>query len=287
MILLQLPNGLKRKALEIADKLGDVLIDCESCFGACDLAIQRAKLLKCEKIVHYGHSKLIESEIPVEYIENREEYDPLPTLKRDFNKIKGEKIGLITTLQFLDCLKKVKEFLEEKGKKVKIGKGNLYEGQILGCDISSAEAIENEVDSFLFIGSGKFHPIGLALKTKKPIFVLDVEKNEISEIKDLKDLFLRQKYAAIALAKNAKKIGILISVKPGQLNLDLAKKIKKRIEEKGRKAYILVFDDIEPEKLEHFDLDCYINTACPRIAIDNRIRFKKPILNPDEIESFI
>jgi len=33
MKLLQVPDGLKTKALEIADEIEDVLIDCESCYG--------------------------------------------------------------------------------------------------------------------------------------------------------------------------------------------------------------------------------------------------------------
>jgi 2-(3-amino-3-carboxypropyl)histidine synthase len=282
--LLQIPDGLKRKALKIADELEDVLIDCETCFGACDLSIQEAKALGCDKIIHYGHSKILETDIPVEYKEIRQDYDPTPLLEKEINKIKEEKIGLISTLQFLDSLEKAKKFLEEKGKKVKIGKGRYYSGQILGCDISSAKEIENEIDAFLYIGSGKFHPLGVALQTERPVYVLDIEKNEIINLKDLKEKFLKQKYAAVALAKDANKFGILVSVKPGQLNLELAKQIKKKLEDKGKKAYILVFNEIKPEKLEGLDLDCYISTACPRIAIENRTEFKKPILNPDEIE---
>jgi 2-(3-amino-3-carboxypropyl)histidine synthase len=282
MKILQIPDGLKRKALEIADEIGDVLIDCESCYGACDLAIHEAKILGCEKIIHFGHSKLIDRDLPVEYKEIREDYNPIPVLEKSFDKIKGNKIGLASSLQFLDCLELAKEFLEKKGKTVKIGKGKLYSGQILGCDVSSAKSIENEIDSFLFIGSGKFHPLGLALQTEKPVFVLDVEKNDIYELD--KQEFLKQKYAAIALAKDANKFGILVSVKPGQLNLELAKRIKKDLEDKGKKAYILIFNEIKPEKLEGLELDCYINTACPRIAVENRTEFKKPILNTDEIE---
>ena len=63
----------------------------------------------------------------------------------------------------------------------------------------------------------------------------------------------------------------------------MAEKIKKELESAGKKAYILVFNEIKPEKLEGVELDCYINTACPRIAIENRTEFKKPILNPDEL----
>jgi 2-(3-amino-3-carboxypropyl)histidine synthase len=284
MKILQVPDGMKRKALKIADDLGDVLIDCESCFGACDLAIQEANVLGCDKIVHYGHSKVIDTDIPVEYVELREDYDPVPVLKK--HTIKEKKIGLVSTLQFLDSLEKARKYLEEKGKTVKIGKGRFNHGQILGCDVSAAKAIEKDVESFLCIGSGHFHPLGLAMQTEKPVFFLDVEKSEVSIVDKKK--FLKQKYAAIALAKDAKTFGILVSVKPGQLNLKLAKEIKKKLEEKGKKAYILVFNEIKPEKLIGLDLDCYVNTACPRIAIDNRTDFKKPVLNPDEIkESFI
>jgi 2-(3-amino-3-carboxypropyl)histidine synthase len=280
MKILQVPDGMKRKALKIADDLGDVLIDCESCFGACDLAIQEAKVLGCDKIVHYGHSKVIDTDIPVEYVELRQSYDPLPVLKR--HSIKENKIGLVSTLQFLDSLEKARKYLEEKGKIVKIGKGKFNAGQILGCDVSAAKSIEKDVDAFLYIGSGNFHPLGLAMQTEKPVYFLDIEKGDITVVDKKK--FLKQKYAAIAIAKDARTFGILVSVKPGQLNLELAKEIKKKLEAKGKKVYILVFNEIKPEKLIGLELDCYVNTACPRIAIDNRADFKKPILNPDEID---
>lgn len=283
MKILQIPDGMKRKALKIADELGGMLIDCESCFGACDLAVQEAKVLGCDKIVHYGHSKVIETAIPVEYVELREDYDPIPVLKN--NSIKEKKIGLVSTLQFLDSLEKSRKYLEEKGKTVKIGKGKFDAGQILGCDVSAAKSIEKEVEAFLYIGSGNFHPLGLAMQTEKPVYFLDTEKNELTKVN--KEKFLKQRYVAVALAKDANRFGILVSVKPGQMNLELAKKIKKELEEKGKKAYILIFNEIKPEKLIGLELDCYINTACPRIAIDNRTDFKKPVLNPDEMESFI
>ena len=282
MKILQIPDGLKTKALKIADELGDVMIDCESCYGACDLCINEAKALGCEGIVHYGHSKFVDSDIHVEYNEMRQDYDPVPVLEKSLDEIKGEKIGLVSTIQFIDSLEKAKEFLEKRGKTVKIGRGTLNPGQILGCDVSSAKSIQDEVDSFLFIGSGKFHPLGVAMGTGKPVFVLDIEKSNIYEIDNIK--FEKQKYVAIALAKDARKIGILVSVKPGQMKLDLAEKIKKDLEDKGKKAYILVFNEIKPEKLLGLDLDCYINTACPRITIENRTEFKKPILNPNEME---
>ena len=283
MKLLQIPEGLRTKALDIADEIDDVLIYGETCYGSCDLPIHVAKALNCDKIIHYGHSKFMDSEIPVEYKEIREDYDPVPVLENEIGKIKQDKIGLVSALQFLDSLKKAKQFLESKDKKVIIGKGTFNDGQILGCDVSAGKSIEKEVDSFLYIGSGKFHPLGLALETKKPVWVLDVEKQEIKDLEELKEKFMKQRYATIALAKDAKKFGILVSIKAGQMKIELAKKIKEDIVKKGKKAYILVFDEVKPEKLLGYDLDCYINTACPRIVIEDRTRFEKPIINPYEI----
>jgi 2-(3-amino-3-carboxypropyl)histidine synthase len=279
--LLQVPDGMKRKALKIADEIGDVLIDCESCYGACDIAVSEAKALGCDGIVHIGHSKFLQTELPVEYRETRESIDITPLLKKII--LKEDKIGLVTSAQFLDSLKTVKEHLEKKGKLVKIGKGKFNPGQLLGCDMSSAKEIEKDVDAFLYIGSGHFHPLGLALQTEKPVYSLNVERKELENMKNLKDKFMKQRYAAQALVQEAKTFGILVSIKPGQMKLDLAKDIRKKLEFKGKKAYILVFNEIKPEKLEGLELDAYINTACPRITIENRTGFKKPVLNPDEM----
>ncbi|MFQ6020676.1 MAG: diphthamide biosynthesis enzyme Dph2 [Candidatus Aenigmatarchaeota archaeon] len=273
MKLLQVPDGLRKRVLKIADEIEDVYIDLDSCYGACDIDVDKAKKLNCEKIIHYGHSKLIDTDIPVEYRELRKKIYITPILKRDIEKIRGNNIGLVTSIQFIDCLDEIKEFLESKNKKVING------GQVLGCKIPKLD-----VDCYLYIGSGRFHAIGIALETDKPVFVLDVEKNKIVDINDLKEKFLKQRYSAVGLAKDAKSFGILVSTKPGQFNLELANKIKKRLKDQGKKAYILVMNEIKPEKLEGLDLDCYVNTACPRIAIDNRTLFKKPILNPDEIK---
>lgn len=283
MKLLQFPEGLVTRALELADQEGDSIIYGETCYGACDLPIHPAKSLGCDKIIHFGHSEFVKSDVPVEYRELKEDFDPIPILEKEFNKIKESKIGLVSTLQFLDSLEKAKEFLESKGKQALIGKGTFNDGQILGCDISAAKSVDDKVDTFLYIGSGKFHPLGLSLETKKKVWILDVEKQKIDDLEQVKEKFMKQKYAAIALCKDAKKFGILVSIKTGQLKIDLAKKIKDDLVKRRKKAYIIVFDEIKPEKLIGYDLDCYINTACPRIVIEDRTTFEKPILNPDEL----
>jgi 2-(3-amino-3-carboxypropyl)histidine synthase len=293
-VFLQVPEGLKTKVLEIAKELAEkgyeVFISCEPCYGACDLRIKEAELLNCKKIIHFAHSKFIDSKIPVEYKEMKEEMKLKEIHKHLLEKIPWNKIGLVTSLQFVNLLEDVKRVLEEKGKTVFIGKGKrgeriLYPGQILGCDYSQAKEIENSVECFLFVGSGKFHPIGLKMITEKPVFFLDLEKNELKEINV--ERFLKQKLVAQELAKDCKKIGIIISTKPGQLKVEIAERLKQKIEAMGKKAWLLVVDEIKPEKFEGLDIDCFVNTACPRVVIEERTFFKKPILNWYEFEEML
>ena len=39
------------------------------------------------------------------------------------------------------------------------------EGQVLGCNTSSAGAVMEDIDCFLFVGTGSFHPLAVALAT--------------------------------------------------------------------------------------------------------------------------
>jgi len=283
------------KVLEIAKALerqgNEVVISAEPCYGACDLKISEARGLGCDKIVHYGHTKFLNADFPVEYVECKEKVNVIPILEKNYEKIKDFKtIGLISSLQFVDAIADAKKNLEEKGHSVFVGKSSngekkLYPGQVLGCDISAALAVEEKVDCFLFIGSGKFHPLGLSLKSRKPIFSLDFEKGKIENMDH--SIFLKQKLAAIEIAKEAKIFGILVSTKPGQQNIGLAEEIKKKIEKTGRTAFVLALDEIKPEKLIGIKVDCWVNTACPRIAIENRTQFKEPVLNPSELEEIL
>jgi len=59
-VCIQLPDGLKPKATEIAKKLreatkADILIWMESCFGACDIPTQ-LKNIDVDIIIQFGHA---------------------------------------------------------------------------------------------------------------------------------------------------------------------------------------------------------------------------------------
>jgi 2-(3-amino-3-carboxypropyl)histidine synthase len=191
-------------------------------------------------------------------------------------KLLPKKVGLITTIQHKHELKKIKEMIEKSGRKAVIG------GQILGCDVSNAKKIEKEVDAFLYIGSGEFHPLGVALETNKEVIKANPLANEISKIKkeDVEAYNKRQKGALLRFL-SSKEIGILVSTKPGQENLKKALELKNKIKDKN--CYIFAADTINEAEFENFPfIECWINTACPRFA-----DHKKGVVNYELVEKTI
>ncbi|UCD04284.1 MAG: diphthamide synthesis protein, partial [Candidatus Woesearchaeota archaeon] len=156
-----------------------------------------------------------------------------------------------------------------------------YAGQVLGCDTSCALEIEKKVDCFLYIGTGEFHPLGVFIKTNKPVFILNPFSKKTRQISGKERVaYERRRSIVISKAKDAYNYGILVSIKPGQNNLKKALEIKKKIEKKGKFAFIFLFDTLDSKEFLNFNwIEAWINTACPRIIDDS---FEKPVINAEE-----
>ncbi|MEM5811569.1 MAG: diphthamide biosynthesis enzyme Dph2 [Candidatus Aenigmatarchaeota archaeon] len=278
-IFIQFAEGFKKDILSIAENLEEngfeVVLCMENTYGACDVRENEAKAMKCDTILHIGHANFgIKTKLKTIYYEYFIDKD---IDYNELNKIEWEKIGLVCNVNFLPILRKIKKYLKKMGKKVFISKTLEYEGQILGCNISSAKSIEKKVDGVLVITSGKFYALSLK-KFEKPILVFDLDKNKIVDISDEIKKFEKIIAWNKSMLKNANTIGILVSWKRGQMFYDPFK-LKKYLEKNGKKCYILAFDEISQEKIEGLKLDLLINCACPRIFPDDFERFKLPIIN--------
>lgn len=290
-ILLQFPEGLKQNALEYAKKLesegNEVFVSASPTYGACDLAIDEAKAIKAEKLVHYGHAEFQHVDFNVEYVFYTVDA-PMEILERSLEQLKPfNTIGIVTTIQHVHQLAKVREYYEGKGKKVIIGKPYGFAkqgGQILGCDIGSAAGIDSQVDAHVYFGGGFFHPLGALLHTSKPFLVVEPFTNTIEFIDRYREIYHKRARGKIAASVGAKKFGIIVSTKNGQHNLNLAKLLKAKIEKNGLEAAILVSNQVDFQSLENMrEFDAFINTACPRIAVDDTTRMKKPMLSANEL----
>jgi 2-(3-amino-3-carboxypropyl)histidine synthase len=283
-IFIQIAEGLKSKAKEIVDffeKEGfETILSIEPTYGACDIKDEEALRFNCQAIIHIGHSSFgVKSKLPIYFIhyifDIKEE--KIEKFKEEIKKIKYKKIGIVTSLQYVKYANEIEKILKENNFEVFKSKTLEYEAQILGCNVSSAKNVENFVEAFLVITEGKFYPVGLLLNTEKPIFVFDLEKEEIYEISSLREKYRKIIAWNYVKFKEAKEIGLLVSWKKGQMFFDPFK-IKKELEKRGKKVYIFVADEIVSEKLIGIDVDCLVNLACPRI-FDDIERYKIPFIN--------
>ena len=287
---LQFPEGLKMQAVTIAREIEEecdvnVIISGDPCFGACDVSDYKMKD-SVDLIVHFGHTPLpIRYEVPTVFIEAFANIDVKKDFKKCLESLKDySRIALVTTTQHLHLLNEMKDFLEDNGKEVVLGSSkSTRKGQVLGCNFSSIKNLDADV--FLFIGSGNFHPLGIYLFTKSPVYALDPYNNELREMTDYADRILRIRFARITKAREAKKWGIIVSSKEGQYRLELAKQIKKLLKDSGMEGFVIMVDNVNPDVLlPYFDLDAFVVTACPRIAIDDSQMYKKPLITPQELE---
>ncbi len=293
-IALQLPDGLKTKAFEIEQEVkkhnssANIFVLGGSNFGGCDLRDQEALNAGADLLLHFGHANFgVKSEIKTLYLEIQSDLDIEKVLEKAASEIKEQKIGLVTTIQHIGSLEKAREILQKNGKEVFTAqpKGKAArEGQLLGCDWSAGSVLKDKVDCYLYLGTGNFHPITIAIDTDKKVYVADPEFGQIRELTDLKKKILKQVAAKIDKAKNAQKFGIIVTTKPGQKREKLAEKLKEQIETTGKSAEIIVFDTVDYSALQNFRVDAYVNTACPRIPIDDIEAFDRPILSPPELE---
>ncbi|HIJ98366.1 TPA: diphthamide biosynthesis enzyme Dph2 [archaeon] len=293
-IAMQLPDGLKTKSSEIENEIrkysngAEIFVLGGSNFGGCDLRDLEAEKSVADLLLHFGHANFgVQSKIKTIYLEIQSDLNIEKAVQKAAKEIKEQKIGLITTIQHIESLEKAKEILEKNGKQVFTAqpKGkSARAAQLLGCDWSAGSALKDKVDCYLYIGTGNFHPLPLAIDTDKKVYVADPELNQVRELTDFKKKILKQIAIKIEKAKSANKFGILVTTKPGQKREKLAEKIKEQIENNGKTAQILVFDTIDYNVLQNLKLDAYVNTACPRIPLDDIEAFDKPILSPPELE---
>lgn len=293
-VLIQLPDGLRPKAFHLVRILrertdAELLLLGDSCYGACDIPFRQANELEADLLIHYGHSRMLpDTDIPVLYIELKVEINVDDFVDKSF-RLLGEwrTVGLATTIQHIHQIGEIAETLRLKGIRTIIGREGertVYAGQVLGCDYSSARFIADEVDGFLFIGGGRFHSLGLAMATGRPVIAFDPYISSVTMLGEEEHKRLAKKrMAAIIAAKKARRIGIIVSLKPGQFELSIARSLRDGLERQGKEANIICLDDIRYEKLGNFsEADAFIDTACPRIAIDGVGDLRRPILTIEE-----
>lgn len=286
---IQLPAGLRHfwpKIAHTVRKSGSTPLFLKTCYGACDLADLQAKQLGCDVLLHYGHADMgLPTLVPTLYVEARVKRITLEAIELFAKRVHGFRIGLFTTVQYVEHLPRIVGKLRELGLKPVIGKPGprtKYRGQVLGCDFSCVKQISKKCEALLYVGTGRFHPLGCAIATRKPVYIANPLTGKLSQIGGLSE-FLQSRKAAISKAASGRRFGVIVSTKRGQARYALALQLVEKLITNRRTAELVVLDEVLPEHLADYSFDALVCTACPRIPIDDSPRYEVPLLTPFEL----
>ncbi len=168
-------------------------------------------------------------------------------------EILPNKILLAYSAQYKGLAERIKE---------KLGKRVTEFKQVLGCSQLKSNY------PILLVSSGEFHAINLALQGNT-VYILEDKIRKLDE-KEIEKIRNRRK-AALSRFLAADKIGILVSLKPGQENLKKARDLKKKLEKKGKRVSMFLGDNINIGELENYNIESWINTACQALSYDSKI----------------
>ena len=189
--------------------------------------------------------------IPVK-IKSRVNKSKLTEISKKFPK----QIAIAYSIQYENIAKDIKKILSKTHKITNFS-------QVLGC---TRLELPKSTKAILLISDGKFHAISLAYETKLPVYLSDHDKLTLISQKDI-EILEKKKKAAYIKFLHADKLGILVTTKPGQQNLKKAIELKDLIENK--KSYLFLSNNINTSEFENFGLNCWINTACPKLDFDD------------------
>jgi len=297
LVGIQLPDGLRTHYRELAAHVekrtsAHAAILVEMCCGAC-MAERQPGFDFIIHVAHDGLKGVARSDSRhqpgdpggVLFIPYRPAVDVEMCLQAAIPLLKPP-VGVVTTATHAHLLPRATKLLKEAGLNplVAAGKRTRRRGIVLGCDFSAARKLSDNVSSYLFIGSGAFHPVGVELATSKPVVGADPFEGKARTFSEEKDRILRRRFAAIEVAREANVFGVMLGLYPGQSRKGLAISILKMLKEEGKVAHLLAARRFEPESVAHLGFDALVCTACSRIALDEQARYPVPVLSLPELE---
>jgi len=187
------------------------------------------------------------------YIESKLKNQQFSLPEEEIKKL-PKTIFLAYSIQYKGVAEQIKKLLLASN--IKITK---YQ-QVLGCSKIKTN------DPVLLIGGGRFHSINLFLQAPSVYLSNGSVIEEISK-NDIENIRTKLKTSVLKFL-NANNIGILVSTKPGQENLDQAIKLKQKLEKKGKQAYIFLTNNIDIKEFENYNIESWVNTACSGLSMD-------------------
>lgn len=293
-VLVQIPEGLKPYAPEIAERIKalspdtEVVIDLNPVYGSC--MIMPNYLRDYEVILHLGHDPypLWTSPKKVVYAGLRSRSVASEDTVRELSKTAmskyGSRMAIYTTHQHFHDVGRVASLLMKEGVTVV---NELRNSVITGCWFSDLDRVVGEgVDALVAYAGGRFHALGIGLRVggKVPVLRLDPYRNVSEDFTPEVMRVLRLRYGKIRTALDAKAFMVIDGVS-GQHRPGLVSLVSGLLKRAGADVLVGRASILNVETLRNIDsprIDAYVVTSCPRLAIEDLAGFHKPVLTPGE-----
>ncbi len=286
-VLLQLPEGLKRYYPAVADyvkaRLGsEVHLDAGPVYGSC-LAGEPGGY---DLVIHVGHdpyplyaprgARVVF--LDLEYVGvDPEEFSS--AVGEYLGSIGAERVAVVTTNQHKRLSRVLRERLRNRGLDVVFGPATVF-----GCyappGLGAAGA-----DAVVVVAGGRFHAIGVGMLVRGSAVVrADPYTRTVGEISREVARFTSVRLKRMSDALEARSWGIVVGVL-GQYRPRIVERLERAIGERGFRYYLYSAPVLDAGVLRNIDspeVDAYVVTSCPRIAVDDLSDFEKPVLTPAE-----
>ncbi|XP_039751768.1 2-(3-amino-3-carboxypropyl)histidine synthase subunit 1 [Pararge aegeria] len=288
-VALQLPEGLTMFATTLCDIIetfteADTVIMGDVTYGACCIDDFTAIALGVDLLVHYGHSCLIPidqtNNIKVLYIFVDIKIDPshfIDTIKLNFPK--RTHLAIVSTIQFVTTLHSVAKTLRDEEYIVTVPQSKpLSPGEILGCTAPKLSS-----DAIVYLGDGRFHLEAIMIANPNILaYKYDPYEKKFTSEQYEHTIMQNNRKNQVKIAEKAQKFGLILGTLGRQGSTRVLANLEKQIQNSEKKYLKILLSEIFPSKLALFNLDAFVQVACPRLSIDWGTAFHKPLLTPYE-----
>jgi len=288
-VIVEAPIGFRNIAIEVAKMIKDVpvFISGRNTWGSCDVSFNSNAA-----IIHLGHAvpPNIESILRMNgatltrsgaltVINFKDSsaylvpayYEP----NKDVIKALLEKLKLISKFELMAYALPYKLYAEELSQSIGV---KLY-GPFTGCFFPI------KTNNAAIVSGGLFYPLTVKLVNPTArVIAVDPHRVSVDDVEQAYRKLLALKINALLKAREAKRIAIIVTGKPGQSMELQVNGVLGFLNINGIESFIIYSDEVGPDLINELNVDAVINTACPRLGFDDLDRFNKPVINMGEIQ---
>ena len=288
-VLLELPEGLRGYESRLVSSIEEcgasaVVVRLEPSYGSCET-------LACESnvdiVVHVGHVPYAVRPIHqcrgvrIVYVPVVAELDDkaervLSRLVDHVVSLGWSRVGLAYVYSYSLYAAYTAEMLRRNGVGVEAS-------HILGCYFGRLES--RNVDGYVVIGS-RFHALGLGLAVHGEKEIVLHEPESVSYTSYTREVVreLQKRYWVASQASEAKSWGVILGGRGAQCRPVLSTIVVGLLRSMGKRVRVYRSDRLCRHDLDQLmDVDAFVVTSCPRIAVEDLGDYPRPVLVPGEL----